>query len=71
MASPVIDIYILYIYTRKIVPVVRLSWLAPARLANDVCDAVPTDAWHIYVLGGAYGGFFLWRELIVKEHSKL
>ena len=21
--------------------------------------------------GGAYGGVFLWRELIVKEHSKL
>ena len=34
-------------------PVVRLSWLAPAR--QFVCDAVPTDAWH--VLGGGYGGF--------------
>ena len=40
MASPVIDIYI-YIYNRKFVPVVRLSWLAPARqlfLTMGVCD---------------------------------
>ena len=34
--------------------------------ANDVFLAVITPH-----RGGAYGGFFLWRELIVNEHSKL
>ena len=37
----------------------------------NVCDAVPTDAWHIISAGGCLWWVFLWRELIVKEHSKL
>ena len=47
MASPVIDIYI---YTKKIVPVVRLSWLAPARqLTLGACARVTVVVLCLYV----------------------